>query len=179
MITFSSDTTWVTLRLLKCKYIDKTKLKSICFRPNSNQLFLKSHCGVGSGGVGPQNRLVANKLWGYPSRMQATAWFYDQITPETTPQQDSDEKKDECFHEMLVWLTFPWFGPNKRPVANEPWGYPSRTQATATCFLQNEPNDSHSKVLGLAALEAFPKCCCGYSSARFGPKRKPQIGSAP
>jgi hypothetical protein len=38
--------------------------------------------------------------------MQARARFYDQITPEPTPQQDYDETQDARFHEMLLWLTF-------------------------------------------------------------------------
>jgi hypothetical protein len=52
--------------------------------------------------------------------MQATERFYDQITPEPTPQQHFDVKKDVCFHDMLLWLTFYSFELKKRPVANKP-----------------------------------------------------------
>ena len=36
-----------------------------------------------------------------------------------------------CVFEMLLWLPFWSFWLKKRPVTNKPWGYPSRTLATA------------------------------------------------
>ena len=88
------------------------------------------------------------------------------------------DRRSSNVDELLLWLRSCSFWLKKHPVANRPWGYPSRMQATASFFDQNEHNVSHSNIFWARKVELkdskncmrlriFPFDCKSFRASTF------------
>ena len=88
------------------------------------------------------------------------------------------DRRSSNVDELLLWLRSCSFWLKKHPVANRPWGYPSRMHATASFFDQNEHNVSHSNIFWARKVELkdskncmrlriFPFDCKSFRASTF------------